>query len=375
MPSFFAWLEARVRIERTADLSSQIDAEVLGALRAAGILRPASRARTRPCDDPTKRCFRNVRPAAPPSPFPFTAICNAARPGCSALDVTLADVAQEELSVPDLLRAVRALYGVDGRGLSLPSTLDASPVMLGWQETARGEREVRLAVQKDFSLRAALSGRRRGLVLVPTARAVTGEWRARHNAGAFIELDVLEESLIVRDGRLARRGLDAHAPDAPVVPEDARSGPAPRANAHPQNEARLADPPPRMAVTRAPQAQSILGAKKWTDVRISLVDPLTVRIDVPGRSCRRTHIDLGMAHARTREPTRVWELLVAMCEGSGSFRWKQFGDFQAAAKIVSRLRASMRAIFGIPGSPFYPYRAIDAWRARFDARPELPYDF
>ncbi len=113
------------------------------------------------------------------------------------------------------------------------------------------------------------------------------------------------------------------------------------------------------------------GVSRWNEVTISRVDERTVRIVVAGaKSYRRTHVDLGMAHAQTREATRVWELLLAFCEGYGYLQTRRFGGVQATKKLVSRLRSDLRTAFGLAGDPFHPWRRSEGWRTRFVAKPD-----
>ena len=130
----------------------------------------------------------------------------------------------------------------------------------------------------------------------------------------------------MRDGRLAR----AHA-RAPSAPDLSSFAPVP-----PPAPA----PPPTLAPAPAPAPLPIRGASRWNEIHISSIDPTTVRIDLPGASLRRTHVDLGMAHPRNRQPTRVWELLVELCDGHGIFHGRRFGSADATKKLVSRLRPS-----------------------------------
>jgi hypothetical protein len=87
-----------------------------------------------------------------------------------------------------------------------------------------------------------------------------------------------------------------------------------------------------------------------------------------------THVDFGMAHARTRRPTLAWEVVQELCEHKGYFRTSRFGIADATKKLVSRVSRDLQTLFGIPGSPFYRYRSDCGWRSRFEAAPDLPGD-
>src|SRR5579859_3993266 len=217
MRAFLALLEGGLPIVRTALLAEKVAPDALVALRRAVVLRPSSPAPTVPRDDPKKLCFRLVRRSPPGHTQRLIGACrNAGGPGCPPRDVTEEEVAQEDVSLPDLARALRALYDVDGRGLSVPSVFDGKPATLGWTGEGNEERAVLLVLSPSRALSSELAGSRRALVLVPTARTITPEERSKHKPGAFVSLEVLEESLAADGGHLAR----AHslAPDAPIPP-------------------------------------------------------------------------------------------------------------------------------------------------------------
>jgi hypothetical protein len=300
MRGFFAAVEQGLPVVRLADLVPPLAPDELAALRDAGVLREEGR---------------------------------------SGID---------EVSAPDLARALRALYGVEGRGLPVPAKLGRGTHPLGWCRDGDADRDVFLLNGPGLSVNMAILGLRRALLLVPTARLVSAEERAKHAAGAFVVIDVLEESVTVRDGHLARAAVRApSAPDLSALSPTPSSAPAP-----------------------APRV--IAGATRWNEIRISLVDPTTVRIDLPGVSVRRTCVDLGMAHSKNRQPRRVWELLVELCEGHGIFLSTRFGSADATKKLVSRLGGELGAIFGLGDSAFHPYRPKEGWQTRFQASPRIP---
>jgi hypothetical protein len=280
----------------------------------------------------------------------------------------------EEISYPDLVRVLRKLYGVKSRGLSIPHDLQNKAGILGSCESPRGEREVLLVVNVTTQLRLALFRPRCTLLLVPTARGVTPEQRASHGPAAWIAIEVLDETLIVHDGRLARAA--STAPGAPSVAPDAPG--STRSLASILASAAVLAPVPALAPAPASSRRSLAvrlaGAKVWNEIRISRIDDRTVRIDLPGGSYRLSYVDLGMAHPRTRQPTRVWELLIAFCDDYGIFQKWTFGKADATKKLVSRLGAQLKAVFGLRTTPFHPYRPAEGWRMRLQALPSPPRD-
>jgi hypothetical protein len=125
---------------------------------------------------------------------------------------------------------------------------------------------------------------------------------------------------------------------------------------------------------RALRPEAFIGLERWNQIRISRVDERTVRVDLPTGSFRLTFVDLGMAHPRTRQPTRVWELLLELCEGHGIFHKWSFGKADATKKLVSRLGAKLKTALRMRTSAFHPYRPGEGWRTRFQALPDPPRD-
>lgn len=250
----------------------------------------------------------------------------------------------EDLSASDLGRVLRAVYGLSGRQRPVPAVFEDAASPIGWMGTEKSAREVLLCARPASGLAKALARKKPTLVLVPTARHLTPALRERHAPGAVVTLEALEEALVALGGRLVLRA--AVAPDGPEI--GAR---------------------PVVA------SIDLVGlAKSWPELRFCLIDGRSVRIDHPGGSVRCTHIDLGMAHEYTREPLQPWEVLWEICDRGGYFQTRRFGNENATRQAIHRFSRHLQALFGISGSPFYRYRRAGGWRARFEARKDLPGD-
>lgn len=226
----------------------------------------------------------------------------------------------------------------------MPAVFEAAASPLGWMGSEKGAREVFLCARPRTGLPKALERKRATLVLVPTARHLTPALRERHAPGAVVELEALEESIVALGGRLVR--CAAIAPDAPEI------------------AVRAQDPSIRLVGL----------AKRWGEMRLCLLDSMSLRIDVGGRCIRCTYVDLGMAHPRTRRPTLAWEVLEEILENGGFFHTSRLGNANATKQLIHRLSLDLQKLFGIQGSPFHRYRADCGWRARFLARKDLPED-
>ncbi len=151
------------------------------------------------------------------------------------------------------------------------------------------------------------------------------------------------------------------------------SGPA----AAPAIQAVSAMPPLQVAVSPKPdEAQRsfpTLAGTRWVDVKIYLVDGLTVQIRVPGvRPMSFTAAELGMtSKKRERKKTKQWDLLVGLCEGRGA--QMVVGSFGAFKVRVSKLRVQLRGFMGIEDDPFVECSQQNGLRSKFIAGP-MPED-
>jgi hypothetical protein len=248
----------------------------------------------------------------------------------------------EDLSASDLGRVLRVVYGLSGRQRPVPAVFEDAPAPLGWMGTEKRAREALLCARPERSLAKALARKKPTLVLVPTARHLTRALRKRHAPGAVVTIEALEEAIVALGGRLVLRA--AIAPDGPEI-----------------------------GVRPVVASIDLVGlAKSWTELRVCLIDNTSVRIDYPGGSVRCTHVDLGMAHGRSRAPTQPWDVLWEICEHGGYFQTSRFGNENTTRQAVHRLGRHLQGLFGIQGSPFHDYRKAGGWRSRFEAQNHLP---
>ena len=114
--------------------------------------------------------------------------------------------------------------------------------------------------------------------------------------------------------------------------------------------------------------------ERFGELRSCMVDGETVLLTAHGVSSRRTYVDLGMASKSNRKPTKPWRVLIAICEGEGRFIWKNFGNYEAAAKAVSDLRKALKRELGCDQDPFEAVGDGEGWRPRFVPKKEPPED-
>jgi two-component system nitrogen regulation response regulator GlnG/two-component system response regulator HydG len=219
----------------------------------------------------------------------------------------------------------------------------------------------------------ALIARARALALARTMPELGGHFVTQSPTGAATVLldGELVEALLLRRwtaggfevDRLLFQAMSESAGHVLALPSTLSRRPpsaAPAASpAHPARPVGLAE---RLGLP-APAA--------WGELRIRPVDGLTVLVTVRTRSARCTHVELGLASAKSRGPTKAWELLLATCEGRGSFDWRRFGETRdTARKQVERLSEALTSAFGLDEPPFAPFDPRRGWVARFLAVPE-----
>jgi hypothetical protein len=242
----------------------------------------------------------------------------------------------EEVSLPDVIRALRALWAAGSGGIRTRSAMSHAPMQLGWFEIDDEPCELVLVAGDAHSLAAAARQRGRALVLVPTDRAMTAELRRRHGSRARVRFVVLSECLAVHGGRVCRVDLPVPMP-APV-----------RARAH----------------ASAPVA-IFEGATAWEQIMLVKLDNHTLLGRFERRSRRLTAHDLGLVGLRSRKHRPPFEMLMAFCENDGWLKTRRFGGVQATKTTLSRLRTVLKTSFGIDEDPFHEYARGMGWRARF----------
>lgn len=285
------------------------------------------------------------------SPAEMKALCAAG----IVRDTGLPDVL--ELSLADLVRTLRVVYGAEGHGLQAWSQLQSTPMAVGILPEPGGKRTLVLVAGPTHGFDVVTMRTVPTLALAFTADYLTPRRRKENGPGALVEIEVLEEVLCVRGGRIARR-------DGPVAETTPAHAPSPASTpvlAH----ARTSEPAP--APRAGPPRALLAGAKTWSEVRIVAEDWNTLRVQHGTTVTRVTAVDLGMAHVQSRKPTRVWAALHAFCDGHGTFRSRRFGGPVATKKTISRLSKDLRALFGLDESPFFPFTAGLGWSTRFVA--------
>ena len=210
---------------------------------------------------------------------------------------------------------------------------------------------------RDVDLAAFCARRERvergTLVLVPTSKRVALDVAARFARGEHVEVRALEELLDVRDGKLALRATREEAK------RDAEG------EARPFGVDRASSDAPVAGIA------SLLGATRWEDLRLSVVDGHTIRIDANGKSLLRTFVELGFVDGRKRDvvtPTLPWSVLLLFCKRRRiqPSAYAEVGAPFAVKKAIERVGRVMRASFGLAAHPIHGYsKATHEWVARF----------
>jgi DNA-binding response OmpR family regulator len=159
---------------------------------------------------------------------------------------------------------------------------------------------------------------------------------------------------------LERAGRSAHEECA------ALAAPAAETPATPAKTTRSREPLAPIAGGLAKE----IGASRWKDIKITAIDGHTLRVQCGKQTVRRTYVDLGFAGAN-REPIKKWAVLLALCAGHGTFRWKRFGSYDTAKNAVSVVQKLLKEAFSLEENPIERHSVANAWRARFFASSEI----
>ncbi|MGH7293987.1 MAG: hypothetical protein ACRELB_03590, partial [Polyangiaceae bacterium] len=182
------------------------------------------------------------------------------------------------------------------------------------------------------------------------------ELRRRHGSRARVRFVVLHDCLGVHAGRVCR--VDLPVPMPPPIPARVQVSGAPAGSPR-------AGPAP----SGAPIFDG-LAAAAWEDLAFAKLDNQTLLVRFERRSRRLSAQDLGLTGARSRRPCAPFEMLMAFCENDGWLKTRRFGTARATKTTLSRLRARLRAAFGIEADPFHGYKPGMGWLARFHVQDE-----
>lgn len=245
----------------------------------------------------------------------------------------------EEVSLPDVIRNVRAHWGAGSGGVRTRATMSHAPMHLGWFEIDDEPCELVLVADDAHAIAAAARRRERALVLVPTDRAITPELRRRHDSRARVRFVVLAECLGVHGGRVCR--VDLPVPMPPPLP----------ARVHASTQ-------------RADERPLFDGATAWEQFVFFKEDERTFVARFDRRSRRLTAQDIGLAGALSRKPHQAFEMFMAFLENDGCLKTRRFGGEKATKTTLSRLRTALKRFFGVDGDPFR-FKPGMGWFARF----------
>jgi hypothetical protein len=333
-----------------SEYARKVPSEALrAALGAAGIVARGAPLRAIACEE-EDGCMRAVVEEEG-AIGRWLAVCERVPAACAPSVVDAAQIASVRIVHAALLRSLRALHEVDASDARIPRASD-EPILLGAQAIGRDVFFVRRPDARSLAafLREREGVARQTLVLVPTTRALAPDWATRYGGHGDVTIEVLAETIVVRGESLAL---------------------APRLRAIEPKKTNARDRQ-KSDARREPSARLLCKLDRWSDLHVYLIDAETVGIKVGRRHWRRTAADFGEAHETSRVPTQQWKMLVAMCKGDGSWRWKSFGEYGAVKTKLSRLRRTLRDAFGLESDPLYGYH--EEWKPRFRAHALTPDD-
>jgi hypothetical protein len=171
-----------------------------------------------------------------------------------------------------------------------------------------------------------------------------------------LEVEILTDEVALRDERVVRvttLRLVSAAPSSSAPPPPSR-------------------PPLEAVAPREPRPDAfapLIGATCWEQITVKVIDGHTVRIGRGKHVLRRTYGDLGLFAKNSREPTKKWKTLLAICAAHGELRRDRFTGRGAMRQAVHVLRGRLKEAFGLEEDPFHDWE--NGWRTRFCASSEI----
>lgn len=318
----------------TSHFPARIGRVTFDALVAAGILPRGDPAEWYPCPGGGEECPRRIVENPGDDEHPFVAV-----PGagvcCKAVPLREEDLAQHTTSIPNLVRALREVFGLHG-GFDLDDELFPCTVRIGQTGGDGLARDVLLATWPTHSgfeafLRSRRTNARGTLVLAPArSRWLRADIDALHGPGERVELAFLEDLVEVRDGRLQRR-----RPAPPMVREPTTI---------------YGEPPPPFCMLVAHDGRRPIGEEEYRTV-VARADGLDLFIDT------MTKVEAGRYRASRRDT-----------QGSSEETALTFQQAHALIELVERrkgLRAAELSALSAYGSP---EKQVEAARRAVDVK-------
>jgi hypothetical protein len=102
----------------------------------------------------------------------------------------------------------------------------------------------------------------------------------------------------------------------------------------------------------------------WSQISIRFLDGHTVTVTAGSTAGRFNFAEMGMKDARNGNPNAQWRLLEILANSGGRLSWQNRSADSKNKKQVELLSRRLRDFFGIPESPFHPYKKGIGWRIK-----------
>ena len=103
----------------------------------------------------------------------------------------------------------------------------------------------------------------------------------------------------------------------------------------------------------------------WPDLTIKFVDGQTIKASIGKIYQKLNYAQMGFQDERIGKPDVYWETLVELSENNGEITWDSPGAGKHIKQRIYVIACRLKAVFGIEGHPFYPYKNFKAYKTRF----------
>ena len=107
----------------------------------------------------------------------------------------------------------------------------------------------------------------------------------------------------------------------------------------------------------------------WEEVSMAFVSDSEIQVRARGQIRKYRFDQIGFENKKNGKPNRLWLFLQAFAATGGDLSWQDLSSTGMNANQVQSnvkdLRKNLRIFMCIEGDPFYPYREVKAYKAKF----------
>ncbi len=113
---------------------------------------------------------------------------------------------------------------------------------------------------------------------------------------------------------------------------------------------------------------------QWEALVLQFIDELTIKATLKGKSRKFSYVELGFKDKRTGNPDTHWQTLKHLADYNGMLTWHTAGSGKHLKRSIYVISRRLKAVFDMPGNPFYPYKRFKGYKTRFKIVKAMDWD-